>query len=298
MMLQTKKLTLRQRERSLVRQTIANRLFIAAALFALFIALATLVILVVNILIDGLPRLSLDFLTAYPSRKAERAGILAPLVGTIYMIGLTALFAFPLGVAAAIHLEEFAEKNRFSKIVEIAIANLAGIPSIVYGLLGLGLFVRLLHLERSLLSGALTMSLLILPIIIMTAREALRTVPNTIREGSYALGASRWQTVRYQVFPLALPGILTGTILALSRAIGETAPLIMIGALTYIPFLPDGLFSPFTVLPIQIFNWVSRPQQAFAINAAAGIIVLLVILISMNAIAIWLRNKYQKMQNW
>ncbi len=291
-------LTPQQREQLFFWQRGANRLFIVSACTALFVALATLVILVADILIDGLPRFSLDFLTHYPSRKPQQAGILSALVGTLYMITLTALLAFPLGVGAAIHLEEFAKKNRFSKIIEINIANLAGVPSIVYGLLGLELFVRRLHFDRSLLAGSMTMALLILPIIIMASREALRAVPRSIREGSYALGASRWQTVYHQVIPLALPGILTGTILALSRAIGEAAPLMMIGALTYVAFLPDSLFAPFTVLPIQIFNWVSRPQQAFSVNAAAGIIVLLVILISMNAVAISLRNKFQKKRNW
>jgi phosphate transport system permease protein len=295
---QTKRFTSQQQERLFFWQRLANRAFILCALFALFIALSALFILIFDVLISGLPRLSWDFLTSYPSRRAEKAGILSAMVGTVYVIGLTALFAFPLGVAAAIHLEEFAKKDRFSKIVEIAVANLAGVPSIVYGLLGLEIFVRFFAFDRSLLSGALTMALLILPIIIMASREALRAVPNSIREGSYALGASRWQTVQKQVFPLALPGILTGTILALSRAIGETAPLIMIGALAYIPFLPDGLFSPFTVLPIQIFNWISRPQEAFWINAAGGIIVLLVILVGMNAIAILLRHHFQKRQNW
>jgi phosphate transport system permease protein len=291
-------LTPQQREQLFFWQRGANRLFIVSACTALFIALATLAILVADIMIDGLPRLSLDFLTHYPSRRPQQAGILSALVGTLYMITLTALLAFPLGVGAAIHLEEFAQKNRFSKIIEINIANLAGVPSIVYGLLGLELFVRRLHFDRSLLAGSMTMALLILPIIIMASREALRAVPRSIREGSYALGASPWQTVYHQVIPLALPGILTGTILALSRAIGEAAPLMMIGALTYVAFLPDSLFAPFTVLPIQIFNWVSRPQQAFSINAAAGIIVLLVILISMNAVAIILRNRFQKKRNW
>ncbi|MEK7748284.1 MAG: phosphate ABC transporter permease PstA [Nitrospirota bacterium] len=286
-MAQTKNLTLQ-------RQKWANRLFILCALAALLTALLALVILIGDIFVTGLPRLNLDFLTSYPSRKAHKAGILSALVGTLYMIGLTTLIAFPLGVGAAIHLEEFAKESRFGRIVEINIANLAGVPSIIYGLLGLQIFVRAFQFDRSLLSGAMTMALLILPIIIIASREALRAVPHSIREGSYALGASPWQTVYHQVLPIALPGMLTGTILALSRAIGEAAPLMMMGALTYIAFLPDGLFSPFTVLPIQIFNWVSRPQQDFSINAAAGIIVLLVMLISMNMIAILLRNKFQK----
>lgn len=276
----------------------SDRIFIGMALFALFIALAALLTLIGSVLLDGLSRLSWNFLTSYPSRKPERAGILSAFVGSVYMIVLTASISFPFGVGAAIYLQEYSKKNWFNRLVEINIANLAGVPSIVYGLLGLELFVRVMNLKRSVLAGSLTMSLLILPIIILASREALKAVPNSIREGSYALGATRWQTIRNQVLPLALPGILTGTILALSRAIGETAPLIMIGALTYIAFLPESIYSPFTVLPIQIFNWVSRPQHAFSLNAAAAIIVLLVILLSMNALAIWMRNKFQKKLHW
>ena len=283
---------------SFARRRWTDRLFVVCSLAALFIALSTLVVLLGDVLMKGLARLDWDFLTSYPSRRPHRAGILSALVGTVYMILLTASIAFPLGVGAAVYLQEYAKKNLFYRLVEVNIANLAGVPSIVYGLLGLELFVRALELRRSLLAGSLTMALLILPIIILTSREALRAVPDSIREGSYALGASRWQTIRHQVLPLAFPGILTGTILALSRAIGETAPMIMIGALAYIAFLPDGLFAPFTVLPIQIFNWTSRPQHAFSINAAAGIIVLLVILLSMNALAIWLRNRFQKRFRW
>lgn len=276
----------------------ADRIFIGLALTALFIALSMLLVLIVSILLDGIPRLGWDFFTNYPSRRAHRAGIFSALVGTFYMMILTALIAFPLGVGAAIYLQEFAKKNWFSRLVELNITNLAGVPSIVYGLLGLELFVRTLQLGSSLLAGSMTMALLILPIIILVSREALKAVPNTIREGSFALGATRWQTIRNQVLPLAFPGILTGLILALSRAIGETAPLIMVGALTYIAFLPDTIFSPFTVLPIQIFNWVSRPQHAFSVNAAAAITVLLVILLCMNTLAIWLRNRFQKKLQW
>jgi phosphate transport system permease protein len=280
------------------RRRWADRFFIVLASFALIVSLSTLVTLIADILYDGFARLSWDFLTSYPSRRPARAGILSALVGTIYMIGLTAIIAFPIGVGAAIYLEEYARKSWFYRIVELNIANLAGVPSIVYGILGLEVFVRVLRMDRSLLAGSCTMALLILPIIIMASREALKAVPSSIRAGSFALGASRWQTIRDQVLPLAFPGILTGTILALSRAIGETAPLIMIGALTYIAFLPDGIFSPFTVLPIQIFNWVSRPQHAFSVNAAAGIIVLLVVLLCMNAAAVWLRNRFQKRLHW
>ncbi len=281
-----------------VYQRWAERLFITAAYFALAVSLVTLAALIVDIFTTGYSRLSWDFITSFPSRRAARAGVYSPLVGTFYMIVLTAMISFPVGVGAAIYLEEYAKKNFFTSLIEINIANLAGVPSIIYGLLSLELFVRLLNLGRSLIAGSLTMTLLILPIIILVSREALRTVPRSVREASFALGASKWQTIWHQVLPISLPGILTGTILALSRAIGETAPLIMIGALTYIAFLPDGLSSPFTVLPIQIFNWVSRPQHAFAVNASAAIIVLLVVLLSMNAFAVWLRNRLQKRVSW
>jgi phosphate transport system permease protein len=207
---------------------------------------------------------------------------------------LTALIAIPLGVGAAIYLDEYARPGKFTSFIEINIANLAGVPSIIYGLLGLGLFVRLMDMGRSVLAGACTLGLLVLPVVILSTREALRAVPKSLREGSYALGATKWQTVRQQVVPAAFPGILTGLILSLSRAIGETAPLITIGALTYVPFAPDSIWSPFTVLPIQIFNWVSRPQAAFAENAAAGIIVLLLLLLAMNASAIALRDRLQR----
>lgn len=291
-------LTVQQRERLFARRRWSDRIFVFLALGALFVAMSTLIVLLADILIDGLPRLSWQFITSYPSRRASRAGILSALVGSVYMILLTAVIAFPLGVGAAIYLQEYGKKTWYSRLIEINITNLAAVPSIVYGLLGLELFVRTLQLERSLLAGAMTMSLLILPIIILASREALKAVPDSIRQGSYALGASRWQTIRHQVLPLAFPSILTGAILALSRAIGETAPLVMMGALTYIAFLPDGIFAPFTVLPIQIFNWVSRPQHAFSLNAAGGIIVLLVLLLSMNGIAIRLRNRFQKKLHW
>ncbi len=278
-----------------------DRFFEVLALIATLFGLFMLTLFLFNVLRDGLPRLSWQFITSFPSRKPEEAGILSALVGSLWLLGLTALFAFPLGVSAAIYLEEYAPDNWLTRLLEINIANLAGVPSIIYGLLGLEIFVRFLFPitnGRSVLSGALTMSLLILPVIIIATREALRAVPHTVREAGYALGATQWQVIRDHVLPQALPGILTGTILALSRVIGETAPLITIGALTYIAFLPplslEGVRSPFTVLPIQIFNWVSRPQRGFHINAAAGIIVLLIVLLLMNATAIVLRNKYQR----
>jgi phosphate transport system permease protein len=271
--------------------------FKALAVTTLAIALGSLALLLLDAIADGAGRLSWQFLTSFPSRKPEEAGILAALVGTVCLILLTAVFAFPIGVGAAIYLEEYAGKSWFSRVVEVNISNLAGVPSIIYGLLGLELFVRAMGFDRSLLSGALTMALLVLPIIIISSREALRTVPRSIREASFALGADRWQTIWYQVLPLALPGILTGSILAFSRAIGEAAPLITIGALTYVAFLPDGLFAPFTALPIQIFNWVSRPQAGFHANAAAAILVLLAVLLLMNALAVFLRQRYQKRLN-
>ena len=271
--------------------------FKALAVTTLAIALGSLALLLLDAIADGAGRLSWQFLTSFPSRKPEEAGILAALVGTVCLILLTAVFAFPIGVGAAIYLEEYAGKSWFSRVVEVNISNLAGVPSIIYGLLGLELFVRALGFDRSLLSGALTMALLVLPIIIISSREALRTVPRSIREASFALGADRWQTIWHQVLPLALPGILTGSILAFSRAIGEAAPLITIGALTYVAFLPDGLFAPFTALPIQIFNWVSRPQAGFHANAAAAILVLLAVLLLMNALAVFLRQRYQKRLN-
>ncbi|RIL10666.1 MAG: phosphate ABC transporter permease PtsA [Proteobacteria bacterium] len=272
----------------------SEKVFLALALISMLFALLVLLTLVGVILLDGLPRLNWDFLISFPSRNAERAGIYSALAGSAYLMVLTGLIAVPLGVGAAIYLEEYARRNRFTRLIELNIANLAGVPSIIYGLLGLQLFVRVLGLERSVLAGALTLSTLVLPIVIMSGREALRRVPRTIREASYALGATKWQTVWCQVLPSAFPGILTGCILAFSRAIGETAPLVTMGALTYIAFLPDSPLSPFTALPIQAFNWISRPQPAFHANAAAAIIVLLVILLCCNAAAIFLRQRLEK----
>jgi phosphate transport system permease protein len=222
------------------------------------------------------------------------AGVLAALAGSAFLILLTAAMAIPVGVGAAIYLEEYAPPNRLTRLIELNINNLAGVPSIIYGLLGLELFVRVLMLGRSLLAGAATMALLLLPMVILASREALRTVPHSLREAGYALGAERWQMLRRVVLPTCIPGILTGIILSLARAIGETAPLITIGALTYVAFLPDSLLSPFTVLPIQIFNWVSRPQVAFHTNAAAGIVILLLLMLILNGVAIWLRVRLQR----
>jgi phosphate transport system permease protein len=269
-------------------------LFQVIALIVLVLALASLCALIADVWRDGAGRLSVDFLTGFPSRRASQAGIYHAITGSIFVILLTAALAVPVGVAAAIYLEEYGTRSAVAKLIEINISNLAAVPSIIYGLLGLGLFVRAMAMGRSVLAGASTLALLVLPVVILSTREALRAVPKSIREGSYALGATKWQTIWHQVLPVASPGILTGMILALSRAIGETAPLIAIGALTYVPFAPESVWSPFTVLPIQIFNWVSRPQADFKANAAAGILVLLVLLLTMNGLAIWLRDRYQK----
>ena len=274
----------------------ADLLFQFVSMLTLVVALAALATLVYDILADGAGRLSWTFLTTFPSRNADQAGVYHALMGSIWVIGLTAALALPVGVAAAIYLEEYGTRSRVARFIELNIANLAAVPSIIYGLLGLGLFVRLMGMGQSVMAGASTLALLALPVVILSTREALRTVPSTIREGSYALGATKWQTIWHQVLPMALPGVLTGLILALSRAIGETAPLITIGALTYIPFAPDSIWSKFTVLPIQVFNWVSRPQADFKANAAAGILVLLALLLSMNAIAIIVRDRQQRQE--
>jgi phosphate transport system permease protein len=271
-------------------------LFLAAAWLALALVIALLVTILTDLIADGWSRLSWKFLTSFPSRRPEEAGIFSAWVGTVYVMALTALIALPVGIGAAIYLEEFASRNWFARLVELNISNLAGVPAIIYGLLGLQVFVRWCRMGESVLAGACTLALMSLPVIIVASREALRAVPNSIREAALALGATKWQTVRDHVLPLALPGILTGTILALSRAIGEAAPLVTIGALTFVAFLPKLPFDPFTVLPIQAFNWVSRPQPEFHQNAAAALLVLLALLLLMNGIATYLRNRYQ--QRW
>jgi phosphate transport system permease protein len=268
--------------------------FQIVALLVLVVALAALAALLVDVFRDGIARLSWDFLTGYPSRRATQAGIFHALSGSVFVILLTAVLALPVGVAAAIYLEEYGRRNFLARAIEINITNLAAVPSIIYGLLGLAVFVRMMAMGRSVMAGAATLALLALPVVILSTREALRAVPGSIREGSYALGATKWQTIWHQVLPVATPGILTGLILSLSRAIGETAPLITMGALTYVSFAPDSIWSSFTVLPIQIYNWVSRPQRDFHANAAAGILVLMVLLLAMNGLAIWLRDRYQK----
>lgn len=257
-----------------------------------------LMVLLAHVTIKGFGGLSLNFLDSFPSRFADKAGIKSALWGSIWLMSSVFVISVPLGVASAIHLEEYANKGRLAQIIEVNIANLAGVPSVVYGILGLTIFVRFFALERSVLAGSFTMSLLILPVIIIASREALRAVPQSIRHGAYALGATRWQTILHHVLPAATPGILTGVILAMSRAIGETAPLIMVGALTYVAFIPESIMDPFTTLPIQIFNWSSRPQSAFQEVAAAGIIVLLTVLLFMNAAAVLIRNYANRKYRW
>lgn len=264
--------------------------FFLATIFGLVV----LITLLVDVAIQGSQWLSLEFISNYPSRIPERAGIKSAIVGSLWMIALTAAVSVPLGVASAVYLEEYAPRGWFFKLIQININNLAGVPSVIYGILGLALFVRFFALERSLLAGALTMALLILPIIIIASQEAFRAVPQGIRESAFALGATRWQVIWSHLLPTAAPSIMTGVILALSRAIGETAPLIMIGALTFIAFLPETVMDPFTVLPIQIFNWTARPQPEFQSLAAAGIIILLIVLFLMNLSAILVRNHFER----
>jgi len=276
------------------KNRLKDQLFKYWGIFCTLIGLVLLFVFIGDILIDGISRIDWKFLTDLPSRKAEKSGIYTALMGSIWILLLTTLISFPIGVAAGIYLEEYANKNRFSSILEINISNLAGVPSIIYGLLGLEVFVRIMNLGASVLAGSLTLSLLILPIIIVATREAIKAVPSSIKDASYALGASKWQTIWNQVLPASGGGILTGVILALSRAVGETAPLIVVGALAYVPFAPQTPMDEFSVLPIQIFNWISRPQHGFIENAAAAIIILLLITFVMNGIAVYFRNKWQK----
>lgn len=288
-----------QRDPSRFAPRISQRRFIAKAfavvcLIATLIGVVVLAALLVDLLRDGAGRLSFDMITGFPSRFPDRAGIGPAVAGSAWVLFLTAMIAFPLGVGTAIWLEEYADNNRWKRLVEMNIANLAGVPSIVYGILGLTLFVRVMGLGRSLMAAALTLALLILPVIIIASQEALKAVPRSIRLGAYALGATRWETIRHQILPMAMPGVMTGTILALSRAIGEAAPVILVGALGFVAFIPTNPSDQYTVLPFQIFNWVSRPQTAFHEVAAAASLVLLVLLLSMSGIAIWLRNKYTR----
>ncbi|MCH2535102.1 MAG: phosphate ABC transporter permease PstA [Bdellovibrionales bacterium] len=260
-----------------------------------FMALGVLLVLLSHIFSQGFKWLSWDFINSYPSRFADQAGIKSAVWGSIWVISFTAIFSVPFGVATAFFLEEYSNSNsKFVRLLQINIANLAGMPSIIYGLLGLTLFARGIGLGGSVLTGSLTLSLLILPVIVIASQEAIKAVPNSIRYGAYAMGARKWQVIVGQVLPAALPGIMTGVILSLSRAIGETAPLIIIGALSYVAFTPLGPFDDFTVLPVQIYNWAGRPQEEFHEIASAGIIVLLAVLFTMNLVAIMIRQKFQK----
>ncbi|MBK5212242.1 MAG: phosphate ABC transporter permease PstA [Flavobacteriaceae bacterium] len=271
-----------------------DQMFKFWGIFCTLIGVVLLVIFIGNIIIDGISRINWDFIIDLPSRKPENSGIYTALMGSIWILLLTTVIAFPVGVAAGIYLEEYSKKNKLSGLLEINISNLAGVPSIIYGLLGLEVFVRIMGLGPSVLAGSLTLSLLILPIVIVATREAIKAVPSSIKDASYALGASKWQTIWHQILPASGGGILTGVILALSRAVGETAPLIVVGALAYVPFAPQGPLDEFSVLPIQIFNWISRPQAGFIENAAAAIIILLGITFIMNGVAVYFRNKWQK----
>ena len=286
-------------------------MFAVVGLLALMVGLVTLLALIIDLAMDGVPRLSWTFFTSFPSRFPEQAGILAAWVGTTLVMIVTAATAVPLGVAAGIYLEEYAPKNWTTALIEINIANLAAVPSIVYGLMALGLFVYQFGLGQSILTAGLTLALLVLPMVIIATREAVRAIPSSIREAAYALGATKWQMVWSHVLPYSTGGILTGVIIALSRAIGESAPLITIGALSFIAFLPAApvsaeapfvsfqwLLDPFTVMPIQMFNWVSRPQEAFHVNAAAAGLVLLGMTLVMNGLAIWIRYRFRKRIKW
>ncbi len=278
---------------SIQKNRILDNAFKYWGIFCTVIGLVLLSVFIGDILIDGLSRIDWSFITNLPSRKPEKSGIYTALLGSVWILLLTALIAIPIGVAAGIYLEEYSKKNKFSGLLEINISNLAGVPSIIYGLLGLEIFVRIMNLGASVLAGSLTLSLLILPIIIVATREAIKSVPRSISDASFALGASKWQTIWNQILPASSGGILTGVILALSRAVGETAPLIVVGALAYVPFAPSNPMDEFSVLPIQIFNWISRPQHGFIENAAAAIIILLLITFIMNGIAVYFRNKWQ-----
>jgi phosphate transport system permease protein len=275
-------------------RVLRDRIFVVGFALAVVVGILGLAALLFDVLIDGLPFLNINFLSSYASRKAENSGILAPLAGTIWIVGMTAILTIPIGVGTAIYLEEFASKNRFNRLIELNIANLAGVPSVIYGLLGLAVFVQFLfNGSRNVTAGALTMTLLILPIVVIASQEAIKAVPSSYRDAAYAMGANRWQVVKAVVLPQALPGMMSGIILALSRAIGESAPILIISSLVWVTFIPTSPDSKFTVLPLQIFTWISQPQHSFRGIAAAAIIVLLIVLLSMNGIAIWIRSKYQ-----
>jgi phosphate transport system permease protein len=282
--------------RTPVRKRVEEHLFRALLLVSLAAGIAGLVWLIVSILQDGWPRLDSRLWENYPSARPERAGARSALWGSIWVVGFAALMTVPVGIGAAVYLEEFAPKDKwYTRLIEVNIQNLAAVPSIIYGILGLAFIVRgPLSLGRVVLTGSIILALLVLPMVVIASREAIRAVPSSIRDGSLAVGATEWQTVSRQVLPAAVPGIATGVILALSRAIGEAAPLLLVGALTFVQFSPDGLDSAFAVLPVQIFQWIGRPQEQFTQLAAASIVLLLALLLGMNAIAIWLRHRFQK----
>ena len=271
-----------------------NNVFKGLFFLATFFGIVVLAILVMRIVSQGASYLDWDFLSNYASRRPEDAGIKAAIYGTVWIMAIVAPVSLVLGVGTAIYLEEYAPDNKFTHFIELNISNLSGVPSIVFGLLGLTVFVRLLEMGRSVLAGGLTMSLMILPVIVVSSQEAIRAIPKEQYEASYAMGATKWQTIRTVVLPAAVPGILTGSILALSRAVGETAPLLMIGAMTFIAYVPESILSGFTAMPIQIFNWAGRPQEEFQAVAAAGSIVLMLMLVIMNSLAIYIRNKFSK----
>jgi phosphate transport system permease protein len=302
---------LQQVKTIIARNKLWEAIFAVIGLLSVLVGIVTLIILILDLFIDGFPRLSWQFLTSFPSRKPEEAGILAAWVGTILVMIVTEIASIPVGIASGIYLEEYAGKNWLTGLIEINVTNLAGVPSIIYGLLALGLFVYQLNLGESVLTAGLTLALLVLPIVIVTTREALRAIPNSIREAAYAMGASKWQAIWDHVLPYSIGSILTGVIIGLSRAVGETAPLITIGALTFIAFLPDPpikaefpyiffswLQAPFTVMPIQMFNWVSRPEPDFQFNAAAAGVVLICMTLGMNALAMYLRYRIRKRIKW
>ncbi|MFN9054182.1 MAG: phosphate ABC transporter permease PstA [Pseudanabaena sp.] len=293
------------------RRKLISAVFSGLGLLIIFVSTLILFILIAQMMMAGLPRITPQFFTSFPSRHPEEAGILSAWVGTLLVMLVTALIAIPLGIAAGIYLEEYSKKNWLSAIIEINVTNLAGVPSIIYGLLALGLFVYQFNLGQSIIAAGLTLALLILPVVIVTTREAIRAIPNSLREAAYAVGASRWQVVADHILPYSFGSILTGVIIGLSRAIGETAPVITIGALTFIAFLPDAplqanfpfinfnwLKAPFTVMPIQMFNWVSRPEPEFEVNAAAAGTVLIVMTLGMNAVAIYVRYRFRKGIKW
>lgn len=300
-----------QAKQRIVKRKFRDKMFGILGMLCLAIGIGTLLALLIDLAIDGVSRLHLSFFVHFPSRFPQKAGILSAWVGSIVVLFVTAMAAVPLGVAAGIYLEEYARKNGFTNLIEINIANLAGVPSIIYGLMALGLFVYQFGLGQSILTAGLTLGLLILPIVIIATRESIRAIPSSIREAAYALGATKWQTIRHHVIPYSTGGILTGIIIGMSRAIGESAPLVTVGALTFIAFLPPSplttefpflsfkwLMSPYTVLPIQLFNWVSRPQEAFHLNAAATGLVVMAMTLALNGTAIYIRYRFRRRIKW